>query len=229
MPAFTLIVNGIRRTVQAPPDTPLLWILRDHLNLTGTRYDCGVGVCGACTIHQGDRATRACQIPISEAAGRSFTTIEGLAPDGGHPCQRAWLEEDVAQCRYCQAGMGRLRQPPHCPDDESGLRARREPGADRALARRVLSRQRLRARELRGRDGRRARERSAPPAARSARAGRRAETRRASDRSRQAAPADRDRRADERLVTSPGPRGGTPRFCGASRRRSSRPTSCRAR
>jgi aerobic-type carbon monoxide dehydrogenase small subunit (CoxS/CutS family) len=105
MPAFTLIVNGIKRTVEAPPDTPLLWVLRDHLNLTGTRYGCGVGVCGACTIHQGDRAARACQIPISEAAGRSFTTIEGLAPDGDHPCQRAWLEEDVAQCGYCQAGM----------------------------------------------------------------------------------------------------------------------------
>ncbi|MGH8631961.1 MAG: (2Fe-2S)-binding protein [Burkholderiales bacterium] len=105
MTAFTLTVNGKRRTVAASADTPLLWILRDTLGLTGTKYGCGLGVCGACTIHQGGRAVRACQVSVAEAAGKAFTTIEGLSPDGSHPCQRAWLEEDVAQCGYCQAGM----------------------------------------------------------------------------------------------------------------------------
>lgn len=83
----------------------MLWVLRDLLNLTGTKYGCGVGVCGACTIHENDVAVRSCQIPVSAAAGKSFTTIEGLSADGSHPCQRAWLEEDVAQCGYCQPGM----------------------------------------------------------------------------------------------------------------------------
>lgn len=105
MPNFTVTVNGSKHSVQAHPNTPLLWILRDTLNLTGTKYGCGMGVCGACTVHRGDQAVRSCQISISEAHGGSFTTIEGLSSDGGHPCQRAWLEEDVAQCGYCQAGM----------------------------------------------------------------------------------------------------------------------------
>ncbi|MGH9748278.1 MAG: (2Fe-2S)-binding protein [Candidatus Acidiferrales bacterium] len=105
MPRFTCTINGKKHDVTALPDTPLLWVLRDLLQMTGTKYGCGVGVCGACTIHQGDLAVRACQIPISEADGRSYTTIEGLSASGSHPCQRAWIEEDVAQCGYCQPGM----------------------------------------------------------------------------------------------------------------------------
>ena len=101
MPGTTLTVNGRKRVVDADGDTPLLWILRDWLDLRGTKYGCGVGVCGACTVLQGKEAVRSCQMTIAEAAGKSFTTIEGLA----HPCQRAWIDEDVAQCGYCQPGM----------------------------------------------------------------------------------------------------------------------------
>lgn len=102
MPQFKLTVNRKTTTVDADADTPLLWILRDQLGLTGTKYGCGVGVCGACTIHDGGTAVRACVIPISEAKGKRYTTIEGLT---NHPCQRAWLEGDVAQCGFCQPGM----------------------------------------------------------------------------------------------------------------------------
>jgi isoquinoline 1-oxidoreductase alpha subunit len=103
MPAYQLTVNGREHHVDdVPPDMPLLWLLRDRLNMTGTKYGCGVGICGACTILQGNEAVRACQVTAAEAAGKRFTTIEGL---DDHPCQRAWLEEDVAQCGYCQAGM----------------------------------------------------------------------------------------------------------------------------
>ena len=102
MTKIAFIVNGGQVSVDAEPDTPLLWILRDELNLTGTKYGCGVGVCGACTVLQGKDAVRSCQVPASAAAGKQFTTIEGLT---NHPCQRAWLEEDVAQCGYCQSGM----------------------------------------------------------------------------------------------------------------------------
>ena len=105
MKTITLIVNGKKREVEAAPDMPLLWVLRDVLNLTGTKYGCGIGACGACTIHRNGRAVRACQITLQEAAGKSFTTIEGLSAGGNHPCQRAWLEEDVAQCGFCQPGM----------------------------------------------------------------------------------------------------------------------------
>ena len=84
---------------------PLLWVLRDLLQLTGTKYGCGMGVCGACTIHQAGAAVRSCQIPVSAAHGQSFTTIEGLSTNRIHPCQQAWLDEDVAQCGYCQTGM----------------------------------------------------------------------------------------------------------------------------
>lgn len=105
MARFTFTVNGTIRSVDAEPDMPLLWVLRDLLNLTGTKYGCGVGVCGACTIHENGVAVRCCQVPVSGAAGKSFTTIEGLSSNGSHPCQRAWLEEDVAQCGYCQPGM----------------------------------------------------------------------------------------------------------------------------
>jgi len=106
MAAYALTVNGRKRSVEsADPDLPLLWVLRDLLGLTGTKFGCGVGVCGACTVHVDGQAMRSCQVPVSSLAGRSVTTIEGLSKDGAHPCQRAWLEEDVAQCGYCQPGM----------------------------------------------------------------------------------------------------------------------------
>lgn len=105
MPAFQLTVNGRQRSVDADPGTPLLWILRDNLGLTGTKFGCGVGLCGSCTVHQNGKAVRACQVPLQEAAGTAVVTIEGLAPRGLHPVQRAWIEEDVAQCGYCQPGM----------------------------------------------------------------------------------------------------------------------------
>jgi isoquinoline 1-oxidoreductase subunit alpha len=102
---LSITVNGRSHSVEADPDTPLLWILRDQLGLTGTKYGCGVGACGACTVLLGETAVRSCQLPLSAAAGKSFTTIEGLSEQGTHPCQLAWVEEDVAQCGYCQAGM----------------------------------------------------------------------------------------------------------------------------
>jgi isoquinoline 1-oxidoreductase subunit alpha len=102
---INLTINGAKQMVEVDDDTPLLWILRDALGLTGTKFGCGIGVCGACTILENGEAVRSCQISGSEASGRSFTTIEGLSPDGTHPCQIAWLEEDVAQCGYCQPGM----------------------------------------------------------------------------------------------------------------------------
>ena len=105
MAELRLTVNGAPRKIEVDDDTPLLWILRDHLGLTGTKFGCGVGVCGSCTVLENGKAVRACQIPASEAASQSFITIEGLSPDVSHPCQRAWLEEEVAQCGYCQAGM----------------------------------------------------------------------------------------------------------------------------
>jgi isoquinoline 1-oxidoreductase alpha subunit len=105
MADFRLRINGQPHRVQAEADMPLLWVLRDVLQLKGTKYGCGVGVCGACTVHHGDVAVRACQIPIADAHGQSYTTIEGLSPSGDHPCQVAWIEEDVAQCGYCQPGM----------------------------------------------------------------------------------------------------------------------------
>jgi isoquinoline 1-oxidoreductase subunit alpha len=105
MPSITLTVNGRRRTVDVAADTPLLWVLRDTLGLTGTKFGCGVAQCGACTVHVGGTPVRSCTYPVSAAAGRAVTTIEGLSPDGSHPLQRSWVEEDVPQCGYCQAGM----------------------------------------------------------------------------------------------------------------------------
>ena len=102
---FTLLKNGQSRTVDAPADTPLLWILRDHLDLVGTKYGCGMGVCGACTVHLNGVPMRSCQMPVSTAVGVKITTIEGLSADGAHPLQRAWVEQDVAQCGYCQSGQ----------------------------------------------------------------------------------------------------------------------------
>jgi isoquinoline 1-oxidoreductase alpha subunit len=103
--AFTLNVNGKTASVDVPGDMPLLWVLRDVLNFKGTKFGCGIGQCGACTVHIGGRAVRACQTPVSTATGRSITTIEGLSADGTHPVQVAWQEIDVPQCGYCQAGQ----------------------------------------------------------------------------------------------------------------------------
>jgi len=105
MPRFTLIVNGARREVEDDGRTPLLWILRDRLGLTGTKYGCGEGVCGACTVLEGHDAVRSCRLALSDASGRAYTTIEGLSADGSHPLQRVWLDQNVSQCGYCQPGM----------------------------------------------------------------------------------------------------------------------------
>jgi len=105
VPPITLLVNANRVTVDTGRDTPLLWVLRDNLGLTGTKFGCGIGLCGACTIHLDGQAPRACLVPIDRAIGASITTIEGLSPDGSHPLQRAWLAEQVAQCGYCQPGQ----------------------------------------------------------------------------------------------------------------------------
>ncbi len=105
MPPIELIVNRERRTVDVAPDTPLLWVLRDTLGLTGTKFGCGRSLCGACTVHVGGTAIRSCVTPVGTVAGQPITTIEGLSPDGTHPVQRAWIAEDVPQCGYCQAGQ----------------------------------------------------------------------------------------------------------------------------
>jgi isoquinoline 1-oxidoreductase subunit alpha len=105
MPRNELTVNGKKRVVETDGAMPLLWVLRDLLGLTGTKYGCGVGTCGSCTVLENGLAVRSCQIPASAAAGQTYTTIEGLSKDGDHPIQRAWLEEDVSQCGYCQPGM----------------------------------------------------------------------------------------------------------------------------
>ncbi len=105
MATFTVTINGERRRVEAEPDTPLLWVLRDALGLTGTKFGCGLGVCGACTVHLDGDAARSCTVPVSEVGARRVLTIEGLSPAGAHPVQRAWIEEDVAQCGYCQTGQ----------------------------------------------------------------------------------------------------------------------------
>jgi len=102
---FPLNVNGKSVMVDAPPDMPLLWVLRDVLDLRGTKFGCGLGQCGACTVHLRGNAVRSCQTPVSAAAGAAITTIEGLSPDGSHPLQRVWEELDVPQCGYCQAGQ----------------------------------------------------------------------------------------------------------------------------
>ena len=103
--AYTLKVNGQSKTVDVPADTPLLWVLRDVLNMKGTKFGCGIGACGACTVHVGGRAVRGCQTQVSTVANQEVRTIEGLSPDGSHPLQKAWLELDVPQCGYCQAGQ----------------------------------------------------------------------------------------------------------------------------
>jgi isoquinoline 1-oxidoreductase subunit alpha len=105
MPDITLRVNGSERKVSVPADTPLLWVLRDTLNLTGTKFGCGAGLCGACTVHVDGSATRSCSTPVSQVAGKNITTIEGLSSNGLQELQKAWIAEDVPQCGYCQAGQ----------------------------------------------------------------------------------------------------------------------------
>ena len=118
-----LTVNNVATTVDVPPDTPLLWVLRDVLNLKGAKYGCGMGVCGACTVLVGGRAVRSCMTHVGSVAGQQVTTIEGLSPDGLHPVQAAWEALDVPQCGYCQAGQimsatALLEHTPHPTDAE---------------------------------------------------------------------------------------------------------------
>ena len=105
MAVINLKINGKNQTVDVDPATPMLWVLRDHLNLVGTKYGCGIAQCGACTIHLDGTAVRSCQMPVSQAENKAITTIEGLSENGDHPVQKAWLEHDVPQCGYCQAGQ----------------------------------------------------------------------------------------------------------------------------
>ena len=105
MSQVTLNINGEEHTLEVTPELPLLWALRDILNMTGTKYGCGIGLCGSCTVLIDGEATRSCTLPATAVEGMQITTIEGLAPDGDHPVQRAWNDEDVAQCGYCQGGQ----------------------------------------------------------------------------------------------------------------------------
>ncbi len=120
---MTLLVNGKRRQIDVDPQTPLLWVLRDHLELIGTKYGCGVGSCGACTVHLDGVATRSCLLPVSVVGEKPVLTIEGLSATGTHPVQKAWLEHDVSQCGYCQAGQmmsaaALLKRTPNPTDDQ---------------------------------------------------------------------------------------------------------------
>ncbi len=105
MASYTLKVNGKSQTVEVDADTPLLWVLRDELKLVGTKYGCGIAQCGACTVHVDGEAARSCSFPISQVGEKEITTIEGLSENGDHPVQQAWIEHDVPQCGYCQAGQ----------------------------------------------------------------------------------------------------------------------------
>ncbi len=105
MATYTLTVNGKKQEVNVDAQTPVLWVLRDHLNLVGTKFGCGMAQCGACTIHLDGTATRSCSLPVSAVGEMEITTIEGLSDHGDHPVQKAWLEHDVPQCGYCQAGQ----------------------------------------------------------------------------------------------------------------------------
>jgi isoquinoline 1-oxidoreductase alpha subunit len=105
MATFNLNINGTQRQVDVDPNTPLLWVLRDHLQLVGTKYGCGIAQCGACTVHLDGTAVRSCQLPVSVVENQPVTTIEGLSQNGDHPVQKAWLDIDVPQCGYCQAGQ----------------------------------------------------------------------------------------------------------------------------
>jgi isoquinoline 1-oxidoreductase alpha subunit len=123
MSAIQLLINGSAHTVDVSPDTPLLWVLRDNLSMTGTKYGCGMGLCGACTVHLDGEAVRACQTPVSSVGTKKVTTIEGLSSDNSHPVQRAWIAEQVPQCGYCQPGQimsaaALLAKTPHPTDEQ---------------------------------------------------------------------------------------------------------------
>ena len=123
MASFTLNINGKDKEVDVDPSTPLLWVLRDHLEMVGTKYGCGIAQCGACTVHLNGNAVRACSLPVSAVTSQKITTIEGLSENGDHPVQKAWLDVDVPQCGYCQAGQimnaaAMLDQVPTPTDDQ---------------------------------------------------------------------------------------------------------------
>jgi len=123
MAQYTLFVNGETKTVEVDPSTPMLWVLRDHLDLVGTKFGCGIAQCGACTIHLNGTAVRSCQLPVSAVGNREVITIEGLSENGDHPVQLAWIKQDVPQCGYCQAGQimtatALLKQNPNPTDEE---------------------------------------------------------------------------------------------------------------
>lgn len=123
MATYTLNINGKKQELEVDPTTPMLWVLRDHFQLVGTKYGCGIAQCGACTIHLGDNAVRSCQLTVSAVGEQAITTIEGLSENGDHPVQKAWLEVDVPQCGYCQAGQimtasALLKQNPNPSDTE---------------------------------------------------------------------------------------------------------------
>jgi isoquinoline 1-oxidoreductase alpha subunit len=123
MPAYTLSINGQHYTVEADPQMPLLWVIRELAGLTGTKYGCGMAQCGACTVHLKGSPVRSCSLPVSVVAGQPITTIEGLSPDNSHPVQKAWIEAQVPQCGYCQSGMimtavALLQRNPHPTDKD---------------------------------------------------------------------------------------------------------------
>ncbi len=123
MAQFTIKINGKKQQVDVSPETPMLWVIRDHFQLLGTKFGCGIAQCGACTVHLDGTATRSCSLPISAVGDKSITTIEGLSEHGDHPVQQAWIEHDVAQCGYCQAGQimsasALLQEKPNPTDSE---------------------------------------------------------------------------------------------------------------
>ena len=123
MADITLRINGREHKVNVSPAMPLLWVLRDSLELPGTKFGCGAGLCGACTVHVDGTAVRSCSTPVSQVAGKNITTIEGLSPNGAHPLQQAWIAEEVPQCGYCQTGQimaaaALLAKNPHPSDDD---------------------------------------------------------------------------------------------------------------
>mgnify|MGYP000854169578 FL=1 len=123
MAQYSLYVNGVQKTVDVDPSTPMLWVLRDHLDLVGTKFGCGIAQCGACTIHLNGTAVRSCQLPVSAVGNGEIVTIEGISENGDHPVQLAWIKEDVPQCGYCQAGQimsatALLKQNPNPTDEE---------------------------------------------------------------------------------------------------------------